>query len=369
MVIIALILLTIHFGVATYYYLRNLGWARNELKPRRNSNDLPRVSIILPTYNESNVILSKLDNIYAQDYPRELMELLVIDSGSTDGTAALAMKWCSEHPDLNCRVINEGVRLGKAHALNEALKHATGDVIVITDADSKWLGNSLRRAVELLMSEGVGAVSCVKAPITNNTIESTYRDYYTVLRIGESNRYSTPIFHGELAAFRKDLIMRFGGFPTDVGADDSHMATVLAINGYRALITRDVVCQELVPRAVNYHRWRLRRAQHLIQHFIKTITKYGSRIPRGFKEIVYTEFFLHVINPWVLIAGLALLLIAASQGSITAASLLGLGALLAVVVRLFRTWLYTQFILLAAMIRNMWNRELVWEKVEKDVAQ
>jgi len=77
------------------------------------------------------------------------------------------------------------------------------------------------------------------------------------------------VFHGELAAFRRDLLEKLGGFPTDVGADDSHIATRIALMGYRAVTVDNAWCVEAVPRG-GYHKWRIRRAQHLIQHLAKT---------------------------------------------------------------------------------------------------
>jgi len=61
-----------------------------------------------------------------------------------------------------------------------------------------------------------------------------YRDFYNIVRLGESKKFSTPVFHGELAAFRKSLLQELGGFPTDIGADDSHVATLIASKGLQS---------------------------------------------------------------------------------------------------------------------------------------
>ena len=115
------------------------------------------------------------------------------------------------------------------------------------------------------------------------------------MRVAESNIYSTPVFHGELVAFKKNLLEEVGGFPTDIGADDSHTATLVALKGHRAVVTRDLVCTEAVPRK-GYHTWRVRRAQHLIQHFAKT-AKQPPKAPKRFKLVLATETFLHLVNP------------------------------------------------------------------------
>ena len=84
---LALILALLHFGVPLlyYYYLRKW-WLSKPWDIRRDPGYKPKVSIIVPTYNEASLIESKLDDLARQDYPRELMEVVVVDSASTDGT-------------------------------------------------------------------------------------------------------------------------------------------------------------------------------------------------------------------------------------------------------------------------------------------
>jgi len=159
-----------------------------------------------------------------------------VDSASTDGTPHAVRKWAAAHPDLALTLVEEAERRGKAHALNTALRHATGEVVVITDADAHWPArDTLANAVKWLADPTVGAVSCVKRPAGPAGVEDSYREFYNVLRVAESKAWATPIFHGELAAFKRELLERLGGFPTDIGADDSHTATKIAMMGYRAI--------------------------------------------------------------------------------------------------------------------------------------
>ena len=366
---LGLIFTSMHFAAPSTYYVIAVRWLRSGDGLRRITKlsvDPPFVSIIIPTYNEARVITQKLDNIYSQDYPRGLFEVIIVDSGSTDGTIERVREWARDHGDVNVRIIEEGVRRGKAHALNTALRHAKGGIIVITDADSLWMGDSLRNAVSWLTNNDVGAVSCSKVPRTDRGIESEYRDYYGLLRIAESKRFSTSIFHGELAAYRRELLEKIGGFPTDVGADDSYTAGLISMMGYRAIISEDVKCIEYVPSR-GYWSWRVRRAQHLIQHFsriLKHIVFNGKDVPREYRQVMLYESYLHLINPWLFAAGLALIVVSALHGSLISTALLLMGLAL-LTVRLFRTWVVTQVILMVAAVRNLWNKELVWRKIEK----
>ncbi|MCX8205442.1 MAG: glycosyltransferase family 2 protein, partial [Candidatus Nezhaarchaeota archaeon] len=266
----ALVLAAIHFGVPlTYYWYAKNKWLSRPWNIKVDESYEPCVTIIVPTYNEAKHIEDKLRNIYEQSYPKELIEVLVVDGASSDGTPELVERWAMKYPDLNVILIREKERRGKAMALNEALKLATGEVIIIADADAIWESNALHNAIKYLADPQVGAVSCIKYPQKSGPagVERGYRNHYNLLRIAESKAYSTPLFHGELAAFKRELLKKVGGFPTDVGADDSLTATKIAVMGFRTIVAEDVVVLEKIPD-LGYGMWRIRRAQHLIQHFI-----------------------------------------------------------------------------------------------------
>jgi len=365
---LALWLAAIHFGVPlTYYLYLRKRWLPKPWGLRRDPSYTPKVAVIVPTYNEAELIERKLDNVYEQDYPRERMEIIVVDSASTDGTSERVRRWAEKHPDVRLILVEEPVRRGKAYALNEALKHVSQDAeaVVITDADSLWPSSrALAEAVKWFSDSSVGAVSCVKLPESSGIagVEEGYREFYNVVRVAESKAWATPVFHGELAAFRRSLLEKVGGFPTDIGSDDSHTAARIALLGFRSIIPEDVVCVEAVP-VRGYHTWRIRRAQHLVQHFAKTL-KEAAKAPSRFKPILYAEAFLHLANPWILLASAILLAASAAMGSILAAAFLALGAAL-LLFKPYRTWIATQIYLLVASVRNLWTKDLAWEKQPK----
>lgn len=157
---IALALALVHFGFPlAYYFYAKERWLSLPWNVKVDENYRPRVSIVVPTYNEAAHIVERLDNIYAQDYPKSLMEVIVVDSASTDGTVGLVEKWVAGHGGLSVKLIREDVRRGKAYSLNHALERAGGDVVVMADADALWPSNALTKAVEWLSDPSVGAVS------------------------------------------------------------------------------------------------------------------------------------------------------------------------------------------------------------------
>ncbi|MEM4037663.1 MAG: glycosyltransferase family 2 protein [Desulfurococcaceae archaeon] len=363
--ILGLTLALAHFTVPlAYYAYAKLKWLKKPWNLGVDENYKPKVTVIIPTYNEAKFIEKKLDNVYEQDYPRELVEIVVVDSASTDGTPRLVEEWFRRHNDVKLRLVIENERRGKASALNNALKHVNSEIVVITDVDALWPRDALTKTVRWLSDPSVGAVSCLKKPLGSDpvNIEAGYRRYYNVLRVAESKAYSTPIFHGELAAFRRNLLEKIGGFPTEIGADDSYTATRIALMGFRAIVPDDIWVEEMVPKE-KYFSWRVRRAQHLVQHFAKTLRNI-KQAPGKFKWILLVEFFLHVVNPFLLLASVAVLIADALAASLLATVALALGVGL-LMVKPYRTWILMQFSLVAAALRNLKSREIVWSKQVK----
>jgi biofilm PGA synthesis N-glycosyltransferase PgaC len=363
--LLALALALLHFGVplAYYSYLR-VRWLSKPWGIVPDPNYRPKVTVIVPTYNEAELIESKLDDLARQDYPSELLEVVVVDSASTDGTVERVEGWVGRGRGLRLSIVRESVRRGKAFALNNTLKHATGDVVVITDVDARWgSANTLSNAISWLGDPSVGAVTCLKKPAGRGMagVEERYREFYNVVRLAESKAHSTPVFHGELAAFRKSLLNEVGGFPTSIGADDSHTATMIALRGYRSIAVDNAWCVESVPPG-GYHWWRIRRAQHLIQHFTKTL-RLLPKAPREFEPVLLVESWLHLFNPWLLLVA-TILLLRVATGSPLATTLLALGIAL-LIFKPYRTWVATQVYLVIAAIRNLWTKEIAWEKQEK----
>jgi cellulose synthase/poly-beta-1,6-N-acetylglucosamine synthase-like glycosyltransferase len=360
---IALFLTGVHFGVPlTYYYYAKARWLPRPWNIKIEENCKSKVTIILPTYNEEKIIRERLENIYNQTYPKELMEIIIVDS-SNDKTPEIVEAWHKDNKGIKLTLIKEKARRGKAFALNEALRYANNDIVIIADADALWPENAVCETIKWFSDPSVGAVSCLKKPTDSGFLctEGGYRDYYNILRLAESKAFSTPIFHGELAAFRRELLLGVGGFPTDIGADDSHTATKIASMGYRS-ITPEIWVTERVPKG-GYALWKIRRAQHLIQHFMKAIKlKVRSKI---FRKILLIEAYLHIINPWILlVAAVVFAVDILLLKSLTSLIILLIGLFL-LLMREYRTWLIQQIYLMVAMIKNIKTKEIVWSKQEK----
>lgn len=265
----------------------------------------PSVSLIIPTFNEEATITQKLNNIKELDYPKNMMEILVVDSASTDNTRKHVKAFIAEKiNELKISLIEQEKRKGKACALNEAWALCHGEILVLSDADSLLEQDSLRQVVSNFANPSVGAVTGRQILINPKQSAAThmergYRDLFEILRIGESQLDSTPIFHGELVAFRRSLNEDLS---SDSVADDTELAIRIRKKGYRAIYDPNAKFYEYAPPTLKARvKQKQRRGMGLIQQFVRfrnlmfnrAFGKYGFLILPG-------EFFMHVVSPLML---------------------------------------------------------------------
>lgn len=90
---------------------------RRRVRPPVPMEASPKISIILPVYNEEGNLAPRVENLLAQDYPSDLLEIIIVESGSTDGTASRAHELAARVPNL--KVVVQESRLGKASAVEK----------------------------------------------------------------------------------------------------------------------------------------------------------------------------------------------------------------------------------------------------------
>jgi glycosyltransferase involved in cell wall biosynthesis len=111
---------------------------------------LPKVSALMGAYNYGHYIVEAIESAMRQDYPAELLELVIVDDGSTDNTAEL-VAGCSERYPGRIKFVQQQ-NAGATAATNRARREATGDLIALLDADDVWLPEKTRRQVELMLA-------------------------------------------------------------------------------------------------------------------------------------------------------------------------------------------------------------------------
>lgn len=231
----------------------------------------PRVAIIIPTYNEAATIGRRLRNLERTTYPRELTRVIVVDSGSGDGTAAIAESLAGSLRHETC-VIREDERRGKASAINRALDVIDRDTIaVVTDAPTEFEPETIERLVRAFDDPEVGAATgtfvVTGEPGWLQRTEASFWRVRNMLRAREAALDSTPFLSGELCAFRRNLVE---ALDEDTLADDMNVALQVRRGGHRIVIADDAVFSEPRSNALpEYMETKTRRATGGIQELIR----------------------------------------------------------------------------------------------------
>lgn len=375
-VIIGLILFLFYSGYFLRMWVKSKEASKGSLHNSGRRDYTPFVSVVVPTYDEEDTIVYKLRNLMEQDYPN--MEIIVVDGASEDRTVELVEKFVKDN-NMSVKLMREKERRGKASALNEAFKHCSGEIVVMTDADAIWEKDTLRKAISNFSDPNVGAVTGGQILLNPDQslatkVEKTYRNIYEVLRLGESAMDSTPIFHGEISCFRRSSIEHVS---EDSMADDSELAMKTRKKGFRSIYDPSTVFYEHAPPTFRSRlKQKLRRGQGLIQLFVRERgmllnQKYGK-----FGMIIFpAEFFMHVVSPIMVFGFLILfpyslllmdnymliILVIAFVVSFVALTIMKTN-----LVSFLLSFLNSQFILLLSLIYHIFGKsQHKWRKVSE----
>ncbi len=225
----ALVIWWCYAGYMYYLLLYNL-FRRFHSGPPGPGEVLP-VCVIVPVLDEAELIEAKLRNLVEQEYPAGLLEAIVADGGSSDGTRDLVLRFQESHPDFKLRLLICPQR-GRSRQINHALENVDTPLVAVSDADAILApGCLLEIAHEFARSERTGVVGALVNPDNCVTMEKTYWSFQNLLRCLESRIESTSIVAGPCYAFRRSLVWRL---PDDCSADDVHVCLLANNLGFQA---------------------------------------------------------------------------------------------------------------------------------------
>lgn len=214
----------------------------------------PKITVIIPAYNEENFIKRKLNNVL-KCYPKNKMEILVIDNGSTDKTVEIVKK-------LPVKLLKS--EPGKISALNKGLKTAKTEIVIMTDADAMLDTNCIIEAIAYLHGD-VAAVGGTMVLRGKNLFYMKSKNNYSKrdwgLRYKEGLLENTASLDGKFVAFRKSL---FKKFPKNCYSDDFEMTLSLREKGYRSVISKESIVYEEVPSSFKEEIKQIRNRAGLI---------------------------------------------------------------------------------------------------------
>jgi hyaluronan synthase len=313
--------------------LRTLLWLRYRPFAAAAQAEAPYLTIVIPAYNEGALVKRSILSAAAASYPRDRLEIIVIDDGSRDDTWTHIEAAASEHPDL-IRTIRFPKNRGKRAALAAGFEQARGEIAVTVDSDSLIEAGTLLAIAGPFRDPRVGAVGG-KVSVLNRydsilprMLHVRYVLSFDFLRSAQSTYGTVYCCPGALSAYRLSLVrrvlpswleQRFLGAPCTAGEDRALTNDILAL-GYQAVYQRTAVVHTLVPE--NYAKlcrmylrwdrsyireetrlltsvcWKLRPMALLMTVIDKSIT--NLRFPVSYLALGLM-FAMSVDDPWIIL--------------------------------------------------------------------
>jgi len=296
LVMIVLAIYGVHRYTLCYVYFR---YRKNyNPNPPRHFDELPRVTIQLPIFNEQFVIDRLVEAVCNLDYPQDKLEIQVLDD-STDETQQVAAGIVARYSALGHPIvyIHRTNRHGfKAGALDAGLKVASGEFVAIFDADFVPPPDWLMKVIHHFAEPDVGMVQTRWTHLNRDyslltRIEAILLDGHFVLEHGARVRSGDFFnFNGTAGMWRRKAIFDGGGWQHDTLTEDTDLSYRSQMAGWRFKYLPDVECPSELPIEMTaFKTQQARWAKGLIQTSIKMLPRiWRSKLPRKIKiEAVY----------------------------------------------------------------------------------
>ncbi|MFF9811139.1 glycosyltransferase [Streptomyces coeruleorubidus] len=236
------------------------------------------VSVLVPAYNEAKCIESTVRSLAASDHP---IEVLVIDDGSSDGTARIV-----EAMGLpNVRVVRQ-LNAGKPAALNRGVANARYDLIVMMDGDTVFEPSTVRELVQPFGDPRVGAVAGNAKVGNKDTLIGAWQHIEYVMGFNLDRRmydvlHCMPTIPGAVGAFRRSALERVGGMSDDTLAEDTDITMALHRDGWRVVYAENARAWTEAPETVQQlwsqrYRWSYGTMQAIWKHRRALVDKGAS---------------------------------------------------------------------------------------------
>ncbi|MET7810052.1 glycosyltransferase [Streptomyces sp. NPDC005395] len=226
------------------------------------------VSVIVPAYNEKECIEATLRSLARSTHP---VEIVVVDDGSTDGTADIA-----ESLGLpGVRVVRQA-NAGKPAALNNGVRHARYDIVVMMDGDTVFEPDTVRHLVQPFADPSVGAVAGNAKVGNRRTLIGAWQHIEYVMGFNLDRRMydllrCMPTIPGAIGAFRREAVLQVGGMSDDTLAEDTDITIALHRAGWRVVYEEHARAWTEAPGSLGQlwsqrHRWSYGTMQALWKH-------------------------------------------------------------------------------------------------------
>ncbi len=269
----ALFIGAIWLGFSRVLFLCGLGLVHRykELRRTKLPSSFPRVSVIIPAFNEAKVIVQSVERILASNYPD--LQVIVVDDGSTDGTSAVVARSFGARANVKLLTVPNG---GKANAINLGLAEASGEIIVALDADTLFEPHTIASLARWFEDPTIGGVAG-NAKVGNriNTITRWQALEYVSAQNLERRALDVlsciTVVPGAVGAWRRSVLDQLGGFPINTLAEDQDLTIAVQRAGYRVVFDSDAVAWTEAPDTIRglvkqRFRWAYGTLQCLWKH-------------------------------------------------------------------------------------------------------
>lgn len=276
------------FIVMIIYTVRHFIFSQNRLMGRQRlyysdiySSRMKYISVLIPMHNEEQVLANVLDTLLECDYDRDRLEIIPINDNSTDRTKEMLDQYHEKYEFI--RPIHRNCEnRGKPAGLNDAMQIARGEIIIVFDADYRPARDMLKQLAIAFEDPEVGAVMGRVIPYNANKnlltrlVNLERCGGYQVDQQARYNLRTIPQYGGTVGGFRKEVMLKTGGFNTKVLAEDTELTYRLYTKGWKVIYANSAECYEEAPetwevRGRQIRRWSRGHNQVLFRYFLKVI--------------------------------------------------------------------------------------------------
>lgn len=253
------------------YAIRHLLFAYNRTFGRQKlyyndiySSRMPKISVLIPMHNEEQVLHYVLDSLLKCDYDRDRLEIIPINDNSTDRTKELLEEYHAKYEFIR-PLHRDCPNRGKPAGLNDAMAIATGEIIIVFDADYRPATDMLKQLAIAFADPSVGAVMGRVIPFNANhnlltrLINLERSGGYQVDQQARYNMGLLPQYGGTVGGFRKDVLLEMGGFNPAVLAEDTELTFRLYTHGWKVIYANSAECYEETPETWEVRGRQIRR--------------------------------------------------------------------------------------------------------------
>lgn len=277
------------------YAIRHLIFAYNRMFGKQRiyytdvvSSDMPTVTVLIPMHNEELVLHNVLNSLLECEYDRDRLEIIPINDNSSDRTKEILNEYHEKYEFIR-PLHRDCADRGKPAGLNDAMKVAKGDIIIVFDADYRPAKDMIRQIAIAFQNPEIGAVMGRVIPYNTNTniltrlLNIERSGGYQADQQARYNMQLVPQYGGTVGGFRKDILLETGGFNTHVLAEDTELTYRLFISGWKVVYANSAECYEESPetwevRGRQIRRWARGHNQVLFRYFIPTLFSKHMRI-------------------------------------------------------------------------------------------